>query len=54
MSSVEYAADSIDLIVALNKALDVVHFRSDLAAAFIEGGQATCAMVSNLPNKFVV
>ena len=54
LSSVEYAADDIDLIVALNKALDVVHFRSDLAAAFIEGGQQTCAMVSNLPHKFVV
>lgn len=54
LSSVEYSADDIDLVVALNKALDIVHFRSDLAAAFIEGGQSTCAMVSNLPPKFVV
>lgn len=54
LSSVEYAADDIDLIVALNKALDIVHFRSDLAAAFIEGGQQTCALVSNLLHKFVV
>lgn len=38
LNSVEYSADDIDLIVTLNKALDVVHFRSDLAAAFIEGG----------------
>lgn len=54
LNSVEYSADTIDLIVALNKALDVVHFRSDLAAAFIEGGQKTCALVSNLPDKFVI
>ena len=54
LDNIEYAADDIDLIVALNKALDVVHFRSDLAAAFIEGGQQTCAIVSNLPDKFVV
>lgn len=54
LDNVEYAADDIDLAVALNKALDVVHFRSDLAAAFIEGGQQTCSMVSNLPNGFVV
>lgn len=38
LNSVEYSADDIDLVVTLNKALDVVHFRSDLAAAFIEGG----------------
>ena len=54
LSSVEYSADTIDLIVALNKSLDIVHFRSDLAAAFIEGGQQTCALVSNLPDKFVI
>lgn len=54
LDNIEYAADDVDLLVALNKSLDVVHFRSDLAAAFIEGGQATCAMVSNLPHKFVV
>ena len=54
LSSVEYSADTIDLIVALNKSLDIVHFRSDLAAAFIEGGQRTCALVSNLPDKFVI
>ena len=54
LDSVEHSADDFDLVIALNKALDVVHFRSDLAAAFIEGGQTTCAMVSNLPDKFVV
>lgn len=54
LSSIEYSADTLDLIVALNKSLDIVHFRSDLAAAFIEGGQRTCALVSNLPDKFVI
>ena len=54
LDSTEYAADTIDLIVLLNKCLDVVHFRSDLAAAFIEGGKQTCALVSNLPDKFVI
>ena len=38
LSSVEYSADVVDLAVTLNKALDIVHFRSDLAAAFVEGG----------------
>ena len=54
LNNVEYSADTIDLVVALNKSLDVVHFRSDLAAAFIEGGQQTCALVSNLPDNFVM
>lgn len=55
LDGVEYASGDVDLLVALNKALDVVHFRSGLAAAaFIEGGQRTCAMVSNMPAKFVV
>ena len=54
LDSVEYSADDIDLAVTLNKSLDIVHFRSDLAAAFIEGGQQTCALVSNLPDKFVI
>ena len=54
LSETAYDDDTIDLAVALNKCLDVVHFRSDLAAAFIEGRQSTCAMVSNLPAKFVV
>lgn len=54
LNDVEYSADTVDLIIALNKSLDVVHFRSDLAAAFIEGGQRTCALVSNLPDKFVI
>ena len=39
LNSVDYLANDEELIVTLNKALDVVHFRSDLASAFIEGGQ---------------
>ena len=54
LNSIEYSADDVDLVVALNKSLDVVHFRSDLAAAFVEGGKQTCSLVSNLPDKFVV
>lgn len=54
LNATEYSADTIDLIVLLNKCLDVVHFRSDLAAAFIEGGKQTCALVSNLPSRFVI
>ena len=50
----EYDADEIELIATLNKAIDVVHFRSDLAAAFLEGGKKTAAMVSNLPRGIVV
>lgn len=38
LNSCEYAADDINLVVTLNRALDVVHLRCDLAAAFIEGG----------------
>ncbi len=54
LNGVDYSASTIDLTIALNKSLDVVHFRSDLAAAFVEGGKQTCALVSNLPNKFVI
>ena len=54
LNATEYAADDIDLVIMLNKSLDVVHFRSDLAAAFVEGGQQTCSLVSNLPDRFVV
>ena len=54
LNETEYSADDVDLAVMLNKALDIVHARSDLAAAFIEGGQHTCALVSSLPDKFVI
>ena len=54
LNSYPYSCDDDDLVVALNKCLDVVHFRGDLASAFIEGGQQTCQIVSNMPNGVVV
>lgn len=39
LENCDYQADPVELVVTLNKLLDVVHFRSDLANAFIEGGQ---------------
>lgn len=54
LNGVEHDADEIQLITTLNKAVDVVHFRSDLANAFLEGGQRTATLVSNLPDKFVI
>lgn len=36
-----------ELIVLINKALDVTHQRSDLAELFIEGGSATLDQISN-------
>ena len=40
-------ATSAEMIVALNKILDVVHCRGDLSSMFIEGGQLTLARISN-------
>ena len=36
-----------DVIVLINKALDVTHQRGDLASAFIEGGSSTLSSISN-------
>lgn len=54
LNSCPYDGDDLELAVTLNRAVDTVHTRSDLANAFIEGGAQTCAMVSNLPDKFVL
>lgn len=54
LNDCEYDADDVQLILTLNKAVDIAHFRSDLTLAFLEGGQKTASMVSNLPNQFVV
>ena len=54
LTSYSYAADDLDLVVMLNRAIDTVHARNDLAAAFVEGGARTCSLVSNLPDKFVI
>lgn len=36
-----------EMIVALNRCLDVVHCRGDLSSAFIEGGRRTLSAISN-------
>jgi hypothetical protein len=54
LNSCPYDGDDLELAVTINRAVDTVHTRSDLANAFIEGGAQTCAMVSNLPDKFVL
>lgn len=38
---------SADMIVALNKCLDITHQRGDLASAFIEGGSNSLTSISN-------
>ena len=38
LTSYSYSADDLDLVVMLNRAIDTVHVRNDLAAAFVEGG----------------
>lgn len=49
-----YNAGEDELVVTLNRCLDVVHARCDLASAFIEGGASTCGQVSSLPAGVVV
>ena len=38
---------SEQMIIAINRCLDVVHCRGDLASAFIEGGAKSCYQISN-------
>ena len=38
---------SEEMIIAINRCLDVVHQRGDLASAFIEGGSKSCWEISN-------
>lgn len=38
---------SADMIVALNRCLDITHQRGDLASAFIEGGSNSLTSISN-------
>ena len=35
-------------LIAINRCLDVVHQRGDLASAFIEGGSKSCSEISNM------
>ena len=36
-----------EMIIAINRCLDVTHHRGDLASAFIEGGSKSCFEISN-------
>lgn len=38
---------SEEIIIAINRCLDIVHCRGDLASAFIEGGAKSCYQISN-------
>lgn len=44
----EYTPNSTpeEILVLINRALDVYHCRGDLASAFIEGGSRTCSQIS--------
>ena len=37
-----------DKLIIINRCLDVVHCRGDLASAFIEGGRRTCSAISGI------
>ena len=56
----EYRANmsAEDILILINRCLDVAHQRGDLASAFIEGGKSTCSKISNSlnenPNKVAV
>lgn len=45
--SLKNDASKGEKLVAINRCLDVVHCRGDLASAFIEGGRKTCYQISN-------
>ena len=48
LAKLEVSAPVSEKIVAINKVLDVIHQRGDLASAFIEGGRKSCLDISNL------
>jgi hypothetical protein len=56
----EYRANmsAEDILILINRCLDVAHQRGDLASAFIQGGSAACSKISNSlnenPNKVAV
>lgn len=39
---------SEEIIIAINRCLDIAHCRGDLASAFIEGGAKSCWKISNM------
>ena len=40
-----------EILILINRCLDVVHQRGDLASAFIEGGRRSCDYISNSVNE---
>lgn len=40
-----------DILILINRCLDVAHCRGDLSSAFIEGGKRSCDMISNSLNE---
>jgi hypothetical protein len=36
-----------DILILINRCLDIGHQRGDLASAFIEGGSRTCSEISS-------
>lgn len=47
LSSLKNDSSKGEKLIAINRCLDVVHCRGDLASAFIEGGRKTCSEISN-------
>lgn len=43
-----YNISNLELVALINRIIDVVHMRNDLANAFVEGGSKTCLIISNL------
>ena len=44
----DYNMESSDMLLLINRILDITHCRGDLASAFIEGGSKTCSQISAL------
>lgn len=47
LKSIPENASASDLLIALNRILDVTHSRGDLSSAFIEGGRRTLSAISS-------
>lgn len=41
-------ASAEEILILINRCLDVVHWRGDLSSAFIQGGKKSCDYISNL------
>jgi len=50
ISSYQENMEPYEVLILINKILDITHHRGDLASAFIEGGSRTCSQVSGIEN----